>query len=153
MKQFLRDYFTFNRRERNGVFILLSIVILLLLYLSFSDFFFPQEKTDFSKFEKEITEFEAAQKKASDSLAEARKNYFSGNVLVSDSEETERDEPKKFQKYEKKNYEKKEYEAKNYVKKNSLVIVELNSADTSSLMKLKGIGSGFANRILKFRDK
>ena len=41
-KNFLRDYFTFNRRERNGVFVLLSIIFLLILYLSFSDLFLLQ---------------------------------------------------------------------------------------------------------------
>ncbi|MBI3500209.1 MAG: helix-hairpin-helix domain-containing protein [Bacteroidetes bacterium] len=156
MKQFFRDYFTFNRRERNGVFILLSIIILLLLYLSFSDFFFPQEKTDFSKFEKEIAEFETAQKKAADSITDSRKNYFSGNSLVSDSEETEKvfTKEKKYQKFEKKNnYEKTEKIVENkFPKKNATVIVELNSADTTSLKQLKGIGSGFAKRIVKFRD-
>ena len=58
-KNILRDYFTFNRRQRNGVFILLSIILILILYLSFSDRFFSHEKIDFSKFEKDIAEFEA----------------------------------------------------------------------------------------------
>ena len=149
-KNFLRDYFTFNRRERNGVFILLSIIILLLLYLSFSDFFFPKEKTDFSKFEKEIADFEVAQKKAADSISDSRKNYFSGNNLVSDSEENEKNNS--YEKKEWKHYEKKTFESKNYPKKNESVIVELNSADTTALKQLKGIGSSFAKRIIKFRD-
>ncbi len=154
MKQFFRDYFTFNRRERNGVFILLAIIILLLLYLSFSDLFFSQEKIDFTKFQKEISEFEASQKKATDSISESKKNYFSGNVLIADSEETEKDSSSKkiFQPREKKIYEKKNFVENNYVKKNSSITIELNSADTNSLKQLKGIGSSFAKRIIKFRD-
>lgn len=87
MKQFLRDYFTFNRRERNGVFILISIILLLIFYLSFSNLFFTKEKTDFSKFEKEIAEFESEQKQISDSLS-ARNNYFTySSILETDSAE------------------------------------------------------------------
>ena len=36
--------------------------------------------------------------------------------------------------------------------KDDKVIVELNSADTTELQKIKGIGSSFAKRIIKFRD-
>ncbi|MBI4946994.1 MAG: helix-hairpin-helix domain-containing protein [Bacteroidetes bacterium] len=84
MKNILRDYFTFNRRERNGVFVLLSIIFILILYLSFADYFFPKAKTDFSKFEKEIAQFEAEQKRISDSVS-SEKNYFtSGNTPEAD---------------------------------------------------------------------
>ncbi len=39
-----------------------------------------------------------------------------------------------------------------YIKKSD-VIVEINSADTSKLMQIRGIGSGFAARILRYRDR
>jgi competence ComEA-like helix-hairpin-helix protein len=39
-----------------------------------------------------------------------------------------------------------------YKFKDDKVIVELNSADTTELQKIKGIGSSFAKRIVKFRD-
>ncbi len=212
MKQFLRDYFTFNRRERNGVFILLSIIILLLLYLSFSDFFFPKEKIDFSKFEKEIADFETEQKRVNDSLSQ-QKNYFaSSNAPDPDSyRDAERfsfnpnnlpdEEWKRLGLSEKqirtiKNYESKggKFRSKEDVKKmysitpelyallekyilipennktiypankhqpspdsyrdinHQPLLVELNSADTTELKTLKGIGSSFAKRIVKFRD-
>src|ERR1035437_2513935 len=87
MKNILRDYFTFNRRERNGIFVLLAIIFILILYLSFSDYFFPKEKIDFSKFEKEISQFEAQQKRTGDS-AEVENNYFhSGNTPELDNAE------------------------------------------------------------------
>src|ERR1017187_9352250 len=86
-KNIIRDYFTFNRRERNGIFVLLSIILILILYLSFSDFFFSKEKIDFSKFDKEITQFEAEQKRIGDSVS-LQKNYFSsGNNPQLDSAE------------------------------------------------------------------
>lgn len=147
MKQFIRDYFTFDRRHRNGVFIILCVILLLLLYLSFSDLFFPADRMDFSKFEKEVEEFETAVKNAEDSAA--RKNYFFGNILLSDSNDNDKDEKStgKFQKYEGK------YAGvKNYHGKNAKLMVEINSADTSSLKELKGVGSVFAGRMVKFRD-
>src|SRR3989344_342817 len=60
MKNIFRDFFTFNKRERNGVFILLSIIAALVLYLNISSNFVSQEKVDFTKFEKEVQEFESS---------------------------------------------------------------------------------------------
>lgn len=51
MKHFIRDFFTFNKRERNGVFILLSIITLLLIWLKISYLFVKERPVDFSKFE------------------------------------------------------------------------------------------------------
>jgi len=210
MKQFLRDYFSFNRRERNGVFILLSVILLLILYLSFSDFFFPREKIDFTKFEKEVSDFETEQKKIDDSLSHDTKNYFAGsNTPESDSIErfdfdpnnlSEKDwrrlglsdkQIKTIKNYESKGgkFRTKEdvkkmycitpelyaslepyirittktniYENKIEVKhslsigreKEEGIVVELNSADTTELKTLKGIGSAFAKRMIAFREK
>lgn len=60
MKQILRDYFTFNKRERNGIFILLAIIAVELIYLNTSSYFYSVEPVDLSSFEKEIKEFEAS---------------------------------------------------------------------------------------------
>jgi DNA uptake protein ComE-like DNA-binding protein len=210
-KNIIRDYFTFNKRERNGVFILLSIIIILILYLSFSGYFFPKEKTDFSKFEKEISQFEAQQKQISDSVSGQRENYFlSGNTPEPDNAERFQFNPNNLpvedwkrlglsdkQIHTIKNYESKggKFRTKEDVKKMYCITpqlyaslepyiqipdsdkklttyqstqhalpplsprrgaggeaIELNSADTSSLKTLKGIGSVFAKRIVKFRD-
>lgn len=59
MKNIFRDFFTFNKRERNGVFILLSIIAALVLYLNISSNFVSQEPVDFTKFDREVKEFEA----------------------------------------------------------------------------------------------
>ena len=59
MKNIFRDFFTFNKRERNGVFILLSIIAALVLYLNISSNFISLEKVDFTKFDKEVKEFES----------------------------------------------------------------------------------------------
>lgn len=59
MKQVIRDYLTFNKRERNGVFVLISIIVLLIIYLNVSDNFITVKKEDFSKFQKEIDSLNA----------------------------------------------------------------------------------------------
>jgi len=202
-KNFLRDYFTFNRRERRGVFILLSIILLLILYLSFSDLFFPKEQTDFSMFEKEISAFEEAQKQITDSISKERSYFSDFSIHEADSAErfsfnpnhlpdedwrrlglsnnqiktiknyeskggkfrTKADVKKMYcitpefyasiEPYiqipdEKKSFKKNEPPTSNF--KPQTAVVELNSADTTELKKLKGIGSAFAKRIVKFRD-
>jgi competence protein ComEA len=54
MNQIIRDYLTFNKRERNGIVVLLTIILSLLIYLMVADKCFRKERIDFSKFEKEI---------------------------------------------------------------------------------------------------
>lgn len=135
---FLREYFTFNRRERNGVFVLLVIILVLVMYLSSYGLFSEKTETDFSQFEKEIASFEAEQKRMGDSVAAHRRSfYFSGNVPVEDNgrEGKENDLHSEVQEFRKKS-----------------VVVELNSADTLELQRIKGIGSVFAKRIVKFRE-
>ncbi len=62
MKQIIRDYLTFNKRERNGVFVLLTIIILLIVYLNVSDKFLKAPTVDFSKFEKQMDSLNTSQK-------------------------------------------------------------------------------------------
>ncbi len=59
MKNIFRDFFTFNKRERNGVFILLSIICALVLYLNISSNFVSQDPVDFTQFDKEVKAFQA----------------------------------------------------------------------------------------------
>ncbi len=54
MKQIIREYLTFSKRERNGIFVLLAIILVLICYLNSSDKFITQKNIEFSKFENEI---------------------------------------------------------------------------------------------------
>ena len=54
MKNFIRDYLTFNKRERNGVFVLLSVIVLLLVYLNVSDKFIPPPMLDLASVSKRL---------------------------------------------------------------------------------------------------
>ena len=217
MKQFIRDYLTFNKRERNGIIVLLSIISLLLIYLNISNTFITPEKVDFSKFEQEIAAFNTAQKQAEtsgkekkDSVAEmgaairlgaVNAEYFNFNPNNLSAEDWKRLGLNDKQVQTIKNYESKggQFRTKEDVKKmycipaeqysqlepyivippkettgsykqfaqnmpaasprpaagNSGVpiTVELNSADSAYLTKVKGIGAFYAKSIVKYREQ
>ena len=60
MKKFLKEYFTFSKRERNGLlFLLILIGIVFLLPYAYA-LLMPSEKTDFSVFQSDIERFRSA---------------------------------------------------------------------------------------------
>ena len=77
MKQFFRDYFTFNKRERNGVFVLLSIIVVLVLYLNISTNFIRSEPVDFTKFQHDVALFNENLKASVDSSEKTPEKYSS----------------------------------------------------------------------------
>ena len=56
----LKDYFSFNKKERNGIFLLSFLLFFLILFYQFSYLFKTETKTDFSDFEKALSELEYA---------------------------------------------------------------------------------------------
>ena len=197
MKQYFREYFTFNRRERNGVFVLLSIVLLLILYLAFSDRFTSSDKTDFSQFEKDIAVFNAQPAVADSSEGESQptpqikdhplfafnpnnlpdadwkklgltkkqigviKNYEGKGGKFKTKEDVKKMyciQPKLYTSLEP--YIQIPDDTTSHLSKSPLSLrrgvggeaVELNSADSTQLDQLKGIGFSFAKRIIKYRE-
>jgi competence protein ComEA len=218
MKQFIRDYLTFNKRERNGIVILISIILLLLIYLNISDKFIKPDKVDFSKFENQIIAFNK-QAEINDSISNQGNflvensthvnsissqvpQYFTFNPNNLDTEDWKKLGLNERQIQTIKNYEAKggEFRTKEDIKKmycikeeqyaqlepyinippkpttnyqlrttnhelsatnsqlrttNSQLptIVELNSADSAYLTKVKGIGAFYAKSIIKYRQQ
>lgn len=213
---FFKEYFTFSRGQRNGIFVLLLIIIILIVLPHLMEFFKHQQKIDFTQFQKEIAEFEKQQviaKEKKFKLDTASFELFSFNpneITETDwrrlgvSERTARtimnyrnkgghfnekedllkiygfdtakyeilepyiafrnDEKPEFDPFdkavfkkpeEKKQYQKEKfsYEKKSEYKPKENVIVELNSADTTELVKVRGIGPTLSRRIIKYRDK
>ena len=60
MKRKLKNYFTFNKKERNGILLLSFLLFFLILFYQFSYLFKTETKTDFSDFEKALSELEYA---------------------------------------------------------------------------------------------
>jgi competence protein ComEA len=59
----LKDYFSFNKKERNGILLLSFLLFFLILFYQFSYLLKTDTKTDFSDFEKAIAELEHAEVK------------------------------------------------------------------------------------------
>ena len=79
----LKDYFSFNKKERNGILLLSFILFFLILFYQFSYLLKTDTKTDFSDFEKAIAELKYADKK----LEEIKKDslfLFNPNDLNDD---------------------------------------------------------------------
>ncbi len=138
MKQIIRDYFTFNKRERRGIFVLLAILGLLMLYLQLAPHLFRQELPDLALVEVELEEKDAAE----DSVPENYdQNDYKLRYETKKRYETRRKDTVHFRRPEWKKYPEKK-----------ISVVELNSADTLALDQLPGIGPAFARRIVKYRD-
>src|SRR5437868_2467959 len=78
MKNFVKEYLTFNKRERNGIFVLVAIIILLLIYLNVSEKFLKVQPISFSNLEKQIDFQQAAVKASADSSKAEREEKYKG---------------------------------------------------------------------------
>jgi DNA uptake protein ComE-like DNA-binding protein len=130
----IKDYFSFNRKEQRGLFVLISILAGLIIADIFISEVLPQKPVDFSDFQKEITAFEK-EVNLMDSMEKQEKQqkylvkYSNPSGGISDS------------------FKKDKFPAK------EIFIIELNSADTFELQRLHGIGPSFAKRIVKYRER
>lgn len=210
MKQFIRDYLTFNKRERNGLFVLIMIMLLMILYLNISHLFIQPETVDFTKFEKEIAAANASVERSPLQLAlsgvEGRRGdggeveiadeafetssverfIFDPNNLpvnnwkrlgLTDKQITtinnyqakggkfrSKEDVKKMYCLPEKQYvslepyiqiliDKKEFPTAEVSKlKSQNVLIDLNSADSTQLVSLNGIGAFYAKAIIKYRN-
>jgi competence protein ComEA len=196
MKQFIRDYFTFNKRERNGIFVLLSVIGLLIVYHRISDCLLQEEQIDFTAFEKEIRWLKNEQPEKRSVLPTANRELPTRSFqrFLFDPNNLPESEWKKLGLTEKQIRSIKKYESKGgtfrckgdvkkmvvissrlyaslepYIsipenephqtsrsatqKENTkITLLELNSADSSQLTTLKGIGPYFAKNIIKYRN-
>jgi len=129
-----KDYFFFTKQERRGVLALLTIISILVCIKLTSSYVLAQYQNDDIELGlNAIQQFDSIRYENKDSTAKK-------NQIIT-GEKTNNSNLKVY------NY--KPYKKKNYVH----LSIELNSADTTELKSLRGIGSGFARRIVKFRDK
>lgn len=72
-QKFLRDYFTFSRRERNGLIVLLSMLVAITFWPSIYGRLEKDEPTDFTAFQRAIDSFKTVHRQSSpDSTAGAQ---------------------------------------------------------------------------------
>lgn len=127
-KNFVRDYFSFTRGERNGFIVLLFLIILTLIfrvsYPYFSNSIPSTDKTDI--------QIQAISKFASEPNNNKgnKSNLYRADSLKAQSAEARKTYPKREE-----------------------FTIEINKADSIELEKLPGIGKYLARGIVKYRDK
>ena len=180
----IKDYFQFNKKERNGILLLSFILFFLILFYQFSYLLKTDIKTDFSDFEKILSELEYANEAP---LLKEKKSLFmfNPNTLKDDGwialglSERKIKVLRNYQKsggYFKKKEDLqrcyafgdgfyntiKEYvsipeihelESKILQPITTAQIIELNQADSLSLISIKGIGPFYSKQILKYRSE
>lgn len=130
----IKDYLTFNRMEQRGIFVLLTIMFLLIIANEVVPVVVTPKPVDLSGFEQEVVAFEKAVRIA-DSLDElARKSKY--KKFRSFAAYPGKDSLNMYRPYPK-----------------EVFVIELNSADTFELQRLRGIGPSFARRIIKYRER
>ncbi|MEM1321863.1 MAG: helix-hairpin-helix domain-containing protein [Bacteroidota bacterium] len=89
MKNILKDYFYYTKAERNGLLILLFLLLALISLPTIYAYFFKPKKIDFTAYQKEITAFTNRQKKPDAPLAHVSKPraLFSFNPNTASVEE------------------------------------------------------------------
>ena len=178
----IKDYFQFNKKERNGILLLSCLLLVLVVFYQFSYLLKQESKTDFSAFEKALAELEYEQEptieKQNDSLF-----FFNPNTLNDKGwfalgfPERRLKTLRNFQKSggvfkvkkDLKNcfaisnefYNRVEVyvsipemkRVEKLVVKPAKQLVELNQADSLELVSVKGIGPFYAKQILKYRKE
>lgn len=129
----VKDFFNFNRSEQRGITILLVILIGMVLILRFVPFTKQVDPENFAVFEKELLAFEEAVRQAEE------QEYLASQKKSGKRQFTPFKHPDSL-------YRPKPIESGN-------LMIELNSADTSELMLLYGIGPSYARRMVGYRER
>jgi competence ComEA-like helix-hairpin-helix protein len=215
-KQFLSDYLSFSKRDRNGIFIILALIAIFTLLPFLYPLFIKEKTYDHTAFQKAIDSLKTKQEDSSGSFENRypdKRNYqnkdqfnagnynnrlVKGELFYFDPNTASADEWKrlgirdktiatiqnylskggKFYKKEDlgkiwglhKNevdrllpyvqisgantaFKPKETQPEKKEYKKEFTIIDINTADTTALIALPGIGSKLAQRIINFRDK
>lgn len=124
-----KNYFYFQKRDKIAIIILLTLIVISgVIYIITKPSPKRNDSESISNLEKEFNDFQS--QLTDKDTADGYENKLSKNDNLKD------------------NYTKYPYQEK--LKQGETV--ELNKADTSELKKIPGIGSGYANKIVKYRN-
>lgn len=130
----LVEFLAFNKSEQRGVFVLMMILLILVVARAVSPAWITFEPADFEGFSQEAEAFSKAWKAAADSDSLVRQTkyqrYFINTRMVPG--DTMR---------------------RSAFSRQPVVMVDVNKADTLDLQQLRGVGPGFARRIVAYREK
>ena len=130
----VKEYFSFNRKEQRGLFVLISILTGLIIADVFISEVLPQKPVDFSEFAKEVAKFEK-------------------EIILMDSMDKLKKQNKYLMRYSASFGNDSDSGNHNKSPVKEIFIIELNAADTFELQRLRGIGPSFAKRIIKYRER
>ncbi|MBO4807067.1 MAG: helix-hairpin-helix domain-containing protein [Paludibacteraceae bacterium] len=130
----MKDFLFFTKGERNGLCLLLALVGISIAFSCQISHLTPPPEEDTTQLELALAQF-----KANLQEEEQRKYHPKYKEAV---HSTEKETTKKSYVRTEKNE-----------KRPTLSPIEINTADTTEFKKLKGIGSTYAARIVKFREK
>lgn len=131
-KYFIKEYLSFTKKERTGIFILLGIILISIFLPFIYPYFIKPKKYDHSQFDKEISQLKIQQADSAD------KKYYGKNVDYDDKQD-------EYNRY----YEPSE----NYIKlKSDLFYFDPNTASVNDWKRL-GIREKTAETIQKYLSK
>lgn len=128
------EFLAFNKSEQRGIFVLMMILLVLVAARAVSPSWITFEPGDFEGFSKEAEAFRKAWKVAADSDSVARQTRYQNSFF---NRKTMPDDSMR----------------RSAFPRQPVVMVDINLADTLDLQQIKGIGPGFARRIVAYRDK
>ncbi len=150
-KDDLKSLFTFSKKEKNGTIILITIIFLLLLIMNFAPRFISNNKNiNYKQYKAEIENFKNSLHTASPS---AKTSYNTSKKTASSYNQTHEQKNKTNNTSSKQNKSftyRENHNMSNPVK--PVKIIGLNTADTTALKKIPGIGPVFSARIIKYRE-
>ncbi len=89
-KNFAKEYFSFTRKERMGIYTLLVIIFLCIMIPFFFPFFIPQKKIDHNEFDKAISDLKIREDTSTSIIKPGRNYTFSYNNNYPNSSKTYR---------------------------------------------------------------
>jgi len=135
IKSFLSPYFSFTKKERTGIYVLIALIILFTILPFLFPFFIKEKKYDHNEFQKEISELKIDSRDTSNN-----KKYFSKKYNDDNNEDT-------YMSYDEPSY-KKEVNNENA----DLFYFDPNTLDVDGWQKL-GVKSKIAQNIQKYLSK
>ena len=147
MNRWMRDYFSFSRKDRIAILVLVALIFLTALSPHFfkNAILTPPDQTDTAW----IALVRAlVVKQDSEHLVHSRQKTFGNKPFPSRYPDSARH----WKNWNQSNLTGRPYPEKRYSRK-TLSPIDINLADTTAFIALPGIGSKLAERIVKFREK
>lgn len=131
-----KDFFSFSKGERVAVIAIVALIVLTII----AKYIIVRTPVKFNQYHYNLDSIIALGRE----MKEEKKEFRKKEAIVK-----EKPKPQKNKNLQERKFDKKLQVAK----ETTIPIIDLNVADTVELMKLPGIGSSFAKRIVEYKEK